>query len=311
MRFGIVLPHFRHVAGATAIRDVAQAAERLGFDSVWVTDRAAIPPGAVYDRFGPSFFDPFITLGNVAAQTSRVRLGITVLVLPFRHPLLAARAIASLDQLSDGRLDVGVGAGWMAEEFATLGIPFGQRGRLTDEYLDAMIALWRAPVASFKGPTIAFDQLASAPLPLQRPHPPLWVGGGSAAALRRTVKYGAAWHGRPSPLSDLLPVVEQLHTEALRQGRDPATIVLTTRAPLRFLPPRHGSPPGTNGTPDQPIGAPDEVSAAIHRYAAAGFSELVFDTFYDCPGLEDATPASILRTLDLFARAVLPAFRHE
>jgi probable F420-dependent oxidoreductase len=309
MRFGIVLPHFRPVAGASAIRDTAQAVERLGFDSVWVTDRAALPPGSPRRQFGPAFFDPFVTLSYVAAKTERVRLGATVFVLPFRHPVLAARAIASLDQLSDGRVIVGAGAGWMPEEFGAIGVPFHRRGRLTDEYLEAMIALWSSRVASFSGPTVKFENLSSEPLPVQRPHPPIWVGGRALAALRRAVKHGDAWHGSPEPLSKLRQVTAALAEEAKLQGRDPASIKLTTRAPLHFA---TGSRTNLSGAelPDYPFGTPDEVIASIDRYKVAGFSELVFDTFFaGFPELDDATPESILRTMELFARAVMPAFK--
>jgi probable F420-dependent oxidoreductase len=309
MRFGIVLPHFRQVAGASAIRDTAQAAERLGFDSIWVTDRAALPLGVVGRRFGPAFFDPFVTLSYVAAKTERVRLGATVFVLPFRHPVLAARAIASLDQFSDGRVIVGAGAGWMPEEFEAIGVPFHNRGRLTDEYLEAMIALWSSPTASFAGPTVRFENLCSEPLPIQRPHPPIWVGGRAPAALRRAVKYGGAWHGSPEPLSRLRQVTPALTEEAKRQGRDPASIELTTRAPLHFATGNRTNLSSAE-VPDYPFGTPAEVIASIHRYKVAGFSELVFDAFFaGFPELEDATPESILRTMELFARAVMPAFK--
>lgn len=309
MRFGIVLPHFRAVAGASSIRDTAQAAEQLGFDSIWVTDRAAIPAGApsVHHRFGPAFFDPYVTLSYVAAKTERLRLGATVFVLPFHHPLFTARAIASLDQLSGGRVIVGAGAGWMAEEFEAIGVPFKQRGRLTDEYLDAMIALWSAPVASFSGPTVHFENLSSEPLPVQRPYPPIWVGGGSPAALRRTVKYGVAWHGSPQPLPALREITAVLAEEARRQGRDPASIELTTRAPLHFVTGNRAVM--ASEVPDYPSGTPDQVVASIHRYKRAGFTELVFDTFFaGFPELEDATPEAILKTLELFARVAMPAF---
>lgn len=307
MRFGVVLPHFRQVAGAGAIRDVAQAAEDLGFDSLWVTDRAAIPQGDVNYRFGPAFYDPFVTLSYVAAKTSRVRLGATVFVLPFRPPVLMARALASLDQLADGRLDVGVGAGWMREEFEAINVPFGQRGRLTDEYLDAMLALWASPVASFAGPTVQFKNLSAEPLPVQQPHPPLWVGGRTEAALRRTLRYGDVWHGSPVSLPEMLPFVAALRAALADAGRDPDSIAITTRAPLHFT--AAGGARDAEAAPDVPIGAPDAVIGAIRRYAAAGFAELVFDLFFPgFPELEDATPASMLKTLELFARAVLPAF---
>lgn len=308
MRFGIVLPHFRSVAGPAAIRDVAQAAEALGFDSIWITDRAAIPRGEVNRRFGPAFYDPLVTLGFVAAATSRVRLGATVFVLPFRHPVLMARAIASLDQLSSGRLDLGVGAGWMRAEFDAIGVPFERRGTLTDEYLDAMIALWTAPIASFNGPTVRFENLVSEPQPLQQPYPPIWVGGSTAPAFRRTVKYGQVWHASPAGLSHLKKAVAELQQTAKALGRDPATIALTTRAPLHFAAATRGF--GAEEPADLPIGTPDAVVAMLRRYQAVGFSEVVFDTFFaGFPELEDATPETILTTMRQFARAVMPAFR--
>lgn len=307
LRFGVVLPHFRHVAGATAIRDVAQAAERLGFASLWVTDRAAIPLGAVNERFGPQFYDPYVTLSYVAGITSSVRLGATVFVLPFRHAVIAARALASLDQLSDGRLVAGVGAGWMEEEFDAIGVPFAQRGRLTDEYLDAMLALWTSPVASFSGPTIQFENLVSEPRPKQQPHPPIWVGGGTPAAFRRTVKYASTWHASPIPLPDLRRHAAALRETASAIGRDPATIALTTRAPLRFA--GGGRALMAVEVPDYPIGTPDQITAALRRYMLAGFEEIVFDTFFGVPELDDASPEGILQTLEMFARAILPVFR--
>jgi len=308
MRFGIVLPHFRAVAGAAAIRDAAQAAEALGFDSIWITDRAAIPRGEVNRRFGPAFYDPLVTLGFVAAATSRVRLGATVFVLPFRHPVLMARAVASLDQLCGGRLDFGVGAGWMREEFDAIGVPFERRGALTDEYLDAMIALWTAPVASFSGPTVRFENLVSEPQPVQQPYPPIWVGGRTPPAFRRAVKYGQVWHASPAGLSELVPAVAELRATSKALGRDPATIALTTRAPLHFAAASRGF--GAEEPADLPIGTPDAVVATLRRYQAAGFSEIVFDTFFaGFPELEDATPEGILKTMQQFARAVMPVFR--
>jgi probable F420-dependent oxidoreductase len=307
MRFGLVLPHFRQVAAASAVRDVAQAAEDSGFASLWVTDRAAIPAGPVNRRFGPSFFDPYVTLSYVAGMTTRVRLGASVFVLPFRHPVIAARALASLDQFAEGRLIVGVGAGWMAEEFAAAGVPYHRRGRLTDEYLDAMLALWSSPVASFAGPTVHFDSLISEPRPAQQPHPPIWVGGSTPAALQRTIRYGAAWHGSPQPLPELTATIATLQHAARSAGRAPADIALTTRAPLVLR--TRGRPADSDDGTGYPAGTPDQVAAAIHRYAAAGFSEIAFDTFFGHRDLDDATPADILTTIATFARTVLPIFQ--
>ena len=195
----------------------------------------------------------------------------------------------------------------MREEFDAIGVPFGRRGRLTDEYLDAMLAIWASPIASFAGETVRFERLSGEPLPVQRPHPPIWVGGSTPPALRRAVRVGDVWHASPTPLSVLERIVAALRAECTAQGRDPASLPITTRAALKFT----RAPGGfaANDVPDEPVGTPDQVAAAIHRYAAAGFSELVFDTFFEHPALDDATPASVLQTVQTFARAVLPAFR--
>ena len=301
-----MLPHFRQVAAASAVRDVAQAAEGSGFASLWVTDRAAIPAGPVNRRFGPGFYDPYVTLSYVAGITGRVRLGASVFVLPFRHPVIAARALASLDQFAEGRLIVGVGAGWMAEEFAAAGVPFHHRGRITDEYLDAMLALWSSPVASFAGPTVHFENLISEPRPVQQPHPPIWVGGSTPAALQRTIRYASAWHGAPQPLPELTATVTALRDAARNAGRSPTDIALTTRAPLVLR--TRGRQADSDDGSGYPAGTPDQVAAAIHRYSSVGFTEIVFDTFFGHRDLDDATPSGILATIALFARTVLPVF---
>jgi probable F420-dependent oxidoreductase len=245
-----------------------------------------------------------VTLSYVAARTSRVRLGASVFVLPFRPPVLMARALASIDQLSDGRLIVGVGSGHMAVEFAAIGVPFDRRGRLTDEYLDAMLSLWQSATAEFDGQAVQFAALSTEPLPLQRPYPPLYIGGSSAAAVRRSVRVGNAWHGGPAPLKSHLPVIAALQQACASHGRAPSDLRLTTRAALRFM----DKPDDGVREPEEPIGTPDSVTAVLRRYEEAGFDEIAFDTFFPHPALNGATTATVLHTLTMFAAEVLPAF---
>src|SRR3990172_6213918 len=127
MHFGVGLPNFRRLASTEAIGTVAQAAEALGFDSVWVSDHIVVPHSAI-PRFGEVFFEPFTTLAYVAGQTRRIRLGTSVIILPYRNPLFMAKALATIDVLSGGRLIVGAAVGWLAEEFEALGVPFQARG---------------------------------------------------------------------------------------------------------------------------------------------------------------------------------------
>jgi probable F420-dependent oxidoreductase len=193
MHLGIHLPHVGRKAGPEAIRRAAEQAEALGFDDVWVSEHIIVPRGAPYP---PSalFYEPVLTLTWAAAFTSRVRLGTTVLVLPMRHPVPLAKELATLQNLSRGRLILGAGVGWMEAEFAALGAPFHERGKRMDEGLAMMRALWSDDPVSFAArsiPAVIEDMR-------MLPHPcapiPVWIGGSSDAAIRRATRHDG-WHG--------------------------------------------------------------------------------------------------------------------
>ncbi|MFE2233087.1 TIGR03619 family F420-dependent LLM class oxidoreductase [Streptomyces sp. NPDC059442] len=182
MKIGINVLDFGPGTDPGILRSWAQTVEGLGFDLLMVSDHIAITPD-VAERYPAPFYEPFTTLSWLAGLTTRIRLGTTVLIAPYRHPLLTARMAANLDELSGGRLVLGVGGGWARQEFAALGIPFERRGRLTDEHLRDIRAAW-ANTASYGSGRI-----------------PVWVGGNSEAGLRRAVRLGDAWH----PLRCTLP----------------------------------------------------------------------------------------------------------
>ena len=192
MEFGLSLPHFSPIASPDNIRRMAQRAEELGFDSLWVTDHILLPESAV-PTFGPDFYEPLTVLAYTAAVTSRIRIGSSVIVLPYRPPVLAAKMLATIDVLSGGRLIVGVGSGGVAEEFEALGIPFEGRGAWADEALQLMKELWTNPTPSFEGRYFKVAKVSSRPLPVQKPHPPIWVGGNSRRGIRRAVEHGSVW----------------------------------------------------------------------------------------------------------------------
>jgi probable F420-dependent oxidoreductase len=196
VQFGIALPQYGP-AGPEALTAAARQAEELGFADVWVADHIAVPEGVPYP---PSFLlESVATLSFVAAVTSRVGLGTSVLVLPLRRPVVAAKQLATLDFLSGGRLVLGIGAGWLEAEFDACGVPFADRGDLTDEAVDVLRACWSAgSAAGFEGPTIRFADLKVRPVPA-RPVP-IWVGGNSRRALRRAVEKGDGWQGVGAPL---------------------------------------------------------------------------------------------------------------
>lgn len=192
MKIGIWIPSVRHMARPGVIRDSIVRAERLGYDSLWTIDHV-IAPLANRVQFG-LLYDPFVVMALAAGLTERIQIGVSVLVLPYRHPALTAKMVASLDDLSGGRVLFGVGAGWNRAESTILNVPFDERGPMTDEYLRAMQELWTNPEPSFAGRYVSFADVEFRPPPAQKPYPPIWVGGSSPAALRRTAEFGDAWH---------------------------------------------------------------------------------------------------------------------
>lgn len=192
MKIGIWIPSVRQLARPDVIRRSIVLAEELGYDSVWTIDHV-ITPRADIAQFG-ILYDPLIVMALAAGLTERVQIGVSVLVLPYRHGVLTAKMVASLDDLSGGRVILGVGSGWNATESAILGLPFEERGAMTDEWIRVMRELWTNPEPSFSGKFTQFSDVVFNPKPAQKPYPPIWVGGNSRAALRRTVEFGDAWH---------------------------------------------------------------------------------------------------------------------
>jgi probable F420-dependent oxidoreductase len=208
MQVGIHLPHIGRKAGPEAIRRGAVQAEELGFADVWVSEHIIVPRGASYP---PSviFWDPVLTLAWAAAATSRVGLGTSVLILPMRHPLPLAKELATLQNLSQGRLILGAGVGWLEAEFEALGVPFRERGRRMDEGIAMMRAAWQEDPVSFPAKTIpaVIDDMRMLPKP-EKPIP-IWIGGTSEPALKRALKHDG-WHGSRCTPEQAAPLVARL-----------------------------------------------------------------------------------------------------
>lgn len=219
MQIGVNLPNFAPGTDPGVLRQWAQTVEGFGFDLLMVSDHIAITPD-VAEQYPAPFYEPFTTLSWLAGITRRVRLGTTVLIVPYRHPLLTARMAANLNRLSDGRLVLGVGVGWARQEFEALGVPYRRRGALTDEYLHTMRDAWQDT-----------DDYQTPPIPI-------WVGGNSDAGIRRAILLGDAWHplrftpewlteaaGRLKATADELgrPVPALAPRIALRETREPVT----------------------------------------------------------------------------------------
>jgi len=235
VKVGIPLFMLRH----EQLVPIAELAEQVGLESVWMPEHLVFP-AVVRSRYPyaddgtpPSIrpetplLDPLIVLAQVAARTSRLRLGTNVYVLPLRHPIAVARMATTLDVLSGGRFSFGVGAGWLEEEFAAVGADFHRRGALVRESVRAMKALWTEEEPSFRGRTWSFGPVRFEPKPVQKPHPPILVGGESEAALRRAAAVGDGWYGVRHTPESVVPQVARLRAELAAAGRAGASFEVT------------------------------------------------------------------------------------
>jgi alkanesulfonate monooxygenase SsuD/methylene tetrahydromethanopterin reductase-like flavin-dependent oxidoreductase (luciferase family) len=258
VRLGVNVPNFGPGTGPAVLRRWAQTVEGLGFDLLMISDHVAVTPD-VAEQYPAPFYEPFTTLAWLAGRTERIRLGTTVLIVPYRHPLLIARMAANLSDLSGGRLVLGVGVGWAEQEFSALGVPFGQRGQLTDDYLRAVRAAWTDD-ADYRAGRI-----------------PVWVGGNSDAGIRRAVRLGEAWHPLRFTMPWLRAAADRL-TAVADQHRRPVPD-LVPRIALRLT----GSP--LTG-PDRLAGEGtiDQVLEDLAGLRQLGADTVVLDPFSGDPG---------------------------
>jgi probable F420-dependent oxidoreductase len=292
MLFGFALPGRGPLATPEALTKLAERADALRYGSVFVTDHVVIPtsldstyPYSTSGRFATDwtngYLEPLAMMGVLVGLTSRVKIGTSVLVVPYRNPVVTAKILATLDVMSGGRIILGAGVGWMKEEFeAVQAPPFADRGKVTDEYLRLMREMWTREPVDFRGAHYRLPSVSALPKPRQKGGIPIWIGGHTDAALRRTGELADAWHPigmRPPAM--LLPEeyaekVKIIRAWAGKAGRHPESIALSLRVPLE-LASRRGKAPVT----DQPgfRGGPDTVIRHIRSYQALGVSHFVFD----------------------------------
>jgi alkanesulfonate monooxygenase SsuD/methylene tetrahydromethanopterin reductase-like flavin-dependent oxidoreductase (luciferase family) len=250
---GVNVPNFGQGTSSGVLRRWAQTVEGLGFDLLMMSDHIAITPD-VAEQYPAPFYEPFTTLAWLAGSTERIQLGTTVLIVPYRHPLLVARMAANLNDLSDGRLVLGVGVGWARQEFEALGVPFERRGRLTDEHLTAIRAAW-ADEADYRAGRI-----------------PIWVGGHSDAGLRRAVRHGEAWHPLRFTVPWLREAVPRLAAIAAAEGRPVPSLV--PRIVLRLTGSLVTSPARRAGE-----GTVEQVLDDLRQLRQLGAETVVLDPF--------------------------------
>ena len=279
------------------IIETACKAEELGFDAVLVNDHIIVD-GATRSASWRNTYDPLMVLSYVAARTTRIRLGTSVLIMPYRNPIAAAKMIATLDQMSGGRVIAGVGIGWNEAEFDALGVPFHQRGARTTEYLHLWKACWAPGETTFHGRFFSFDNMHINPKPLQQPHPPIWVGGSSRAALRRAAAFGQVWQPTPMPLADLTKNQAYLREACAKIGRQD---VPTTRMSFRVN--FSEITGGTTAGAERPMGqgTPAQVIEDMRRYRQEAGLEAFQINFNGCQNLEQ-----LLASMELFMQEVKP-----
>jgi probable F420-dependent oxidoreductase len=287
MRFGFGIPNAGATIGGPDIIRFVQRAEALGFESVWTGDHIILPVAATtqypYTADGSfplaateNFLEPFTLLAYVAAVTKTVKIGTTVIIVPYRNPIEQAKMLSCLDVLSGGRLICGVGVGWLEKEFDVLGASYKDRGPVTDEYLQIFKTLWTEPAPAFNGRFYSFDGVTMYPKPVQKPHPPIWVGGHSRRAIRRAVRVGDAWHPTRQTPEFVARQLPYLREEAERIGRDPRTITISLKRSLDF------TDIGLSGTVLRRsggalIGTTQDVLDDVRRCQDIGIDQLAYD----------------------------------
>lgn len=318
MEFGLSLSGRGPLARPDVVLKIAAHAEKLRYASLFVTDHVVLPtsasqsvyPYSVSGEFpggsAQDYLEPLAMLAHLAHATKTIRLGTSVLVIPYRNPVVAGKMLATIDVLSEGRVIVGAGTGWLREEFTALAAPpFEARGRVTDEYLRLMRLMWTIDPVTFEGRYYTVRGVHALPKPVRPGGIPIWIGGHTDAALKRAGTLGDGWHPIGlRPPAGLYPdeyatKVKQVHAWAHEVGRDPHAITLTLRAPMAVRSTRAKSPGG-----DRPLfqGTAAQVIDDIRRYQAVGVTHFVFDA-------TTAELGAILANLDRFAEEVRPRVR--
>ena len=313
MKFGVavttsVTPAVTATSQAEYVQKIARVTEESGFDSIWVSDRTVFPadlPDRYPDMYGPGRANPdaqnvleaLTTLSYVAGATKNARLGISVLVLPFRNPVLNAKMITTLDVLSGGRVIFGAGIGWMPEEFDSMGASFPERGPATDEHLEMFKALCSSDIPEYNGKFFQTSGMVFFPRPVQQPHPPIWIGGNTNRALRRAAKFGDAWHGirlTPAELSDKRKMLDGFCEQ---NGHSPGSVAVTLRATVQL----GDAQTDDNGERTLLTGSVAQVVDDLRRYEEAGLDYLVLSVASDSI---DSTADAVRK----FADEIMPRF---
>ena len=308
--FGTSMPSRGDMASPANLRTLAQRAESLGFDSAWVSDHIILPRSV--DSFYPyaengvatfrpdeDYYEPLAALNFLAGCTQKIRLGTHVLILPYRNPVLTAKMISTLDVLSEGRFILGAGVGWMEEEFKALGLDtFAQRGAVTDEYIQLFKELWTKDNPDFQGEHYQLSESGFQPKPVQKPHPPIWIGGHTNPAIRRAAKYGDGWMPiglRPPAIlepEELAEKITRLRRLTMEAGRPEDAVSLCFSTGVTF-----DDSPGA--TRRMMSGRAEQIAADLRQYQDLGIRNFIL-------GFPGDSVAAVDEAMEQFSKQVMP-----
>ena len=308
--FGTSMPSRGDMASPANLRTLAQRAESLGFDSAWVSDHIILPRSV--DSFYPyaangvatfrpdeDYYEPLAALNFLAGCTQKIRLGTHVLILPYRNPVLTAKMISTLDVLSEGRFILGAGVGWMEEEFKALGLDtFARRGAVTDEYIQLFKELWTKDNPEFQGEHYQLSESGFQPKPVQKPHPPIWIGGHTNPAIRRAAKYGDGWMPiglRPPAIlepEELAEKITRLRRLTMEAGRPEDAVSLCFSTGVTF-----DDSPGA--TRRMMSGRAEQIAADLRQYQDLGIRNFIL-------GFPGDSVAAVDEAMEQFSKQVMP-----
>lgn len=308
MKVGLVLPQFGEHATTENIIYIATEAEKEGIDSVWVLDRllwpikpqtpyVASPDGSLPVEY-QNVLDPLTTLTYVAAVTEQISLGTSVIDIFFQNPIVLSKRITTLDILSDGRVIAGLGIGWSKDEYEVSGIPYKDRGTRADEYLQVLKKIWTDDVVEFKGQFYNIPASKIGPKPVQKPHPPILLGGFSPKTFSRIVNYANGWIGVAGfgPLEQLEQAINGLKESARRADKDPSKISIYM-----------GSYPNVLESPSNQIRAPmtgtiEQIGSDIEQIKAMGTDHIIFGHLFSSVGRDMKKMVEVTKELARFAK---------
>jgi len=304
MQFGISLVVRGNDANVDTFVRMAEVAEKQKWDCLWASDHLIMPemktsryPGRADGELPPdwkrTYYQPFSVLNFLAAHTTRVRLGMSVLILPMRNPIEVSAQVAEMDQLSLGRVNFGVGVGWYREEFEALGYDFTERGRRTNDGLAIIKSLWTQEKTTIDGPYYSFANAQTGPKPYQKSGPPIYIGGNTRAAIARLAQFGDVWHPYKISPADLVDARAVLRAALEKSGRSASNFPIAVKVPLTF----QDGPPGKGQCVSE--GRPQDIIHGLKRYIEEGVTEFCFD-------IMNETRSNVLDTMSRFTQEVRP-----